>query len=120
VLRVADRDLEDVGESPGAEVAQEQQPAAERSGNARREDAGARDELVPELAEPLDGRRGRRHALTAEREWLFALRRPEHRGELSSRTVQVRLDAPKDQARCDSCVERVSAPLEHAHPGLGG
>ena len=74
VLRVADRELEDVLEPPRPEVAEEQEPAAEGAGNAGREHAGARDELVAELAEALD-RRGRgRDALAAEDERLLPLR----------------------------------------------
>ena len=79
VLGVADRELEDIGEPPGPEVAQEEEPAAERARDAGREHARSRDQLVAELVEPLD-RRGRWcHALAAERERLSALHRPRTR-----------------------------------------
>ena len=58
VLGVADRELEDVGEAPRAELAEQEQPAAERPRHARGEHASPRNELVAELAEPFDRRRG--------------------------------------------------------------
>ena len=57
MLGVADRELEHVLEPPRAEVAQEQQPAAERPGDARGENARARDEL--------DGRASRKRSIVA-------------------------------------------------------
>ena len=118
LLRVADRELEHVAEAPRAELAQEEQPAAEGAGYARGEDARARDQLVAELVEALDRRRGGRDALPAERERLAALGRPEHRGHLAARPVQVRLDDLEHEPRRDRGIERVAAALEHRHPGL--
>src|SRR5262249_14289447 len=67
VLRVADRELEHVGEPPRPELAKQEEPATERAGNARREDAGAGNQLVPECVEPFDRRGGGRDALPAQR-----------------------------------------------------
>ena len=73
---------------------------------------------MPELVEALD-RRGRgRDALSAERERLTALRRPEHGGNLAAGPVQMRLDDLEDEAGGDGRVEGVAAALEHRHPGL--
>src|SRR5439155_13847994 len=55
VLGVSDREREDVLEPPGAEVAQEQQPATESARHTGGEHARARNELVAERAEALDG-----------------------------------------------------------------
>ncbi len=118
MLRVADRELEHVPETPGAEVAEQEQPAAERAGHAGGEHAGARDQLVAELVEALDRRRRRRDALPAQRERLAAIGRPEDGRHLAARPVQVRLDDLEHEARRDGGVEGVAAALEHGHPGL--
>ena len=47
VLGVADRELEDILQAPGSELAEEEEPAAEGPGDARREHAGSRDQVVP-------------------------------------------------------------------------
>ena len=60
VLGVADREGEHVLESPGSELPQQEEPAAERAGDAGGEQAGARDQLVAGFVEALD--RGRRRA----------------------------------------------------------
>ena len=119
LLRVPDRELEHVAEAPGAELAQEQEPAAEGAGYARGEDARAWNELVAELVEALDRRRGGRDALPAERERLLPSGRPEHRGHLAARPVQMGLDDLEDEPGRGRGVERVAASLEHRHPGLG-
>ena len=80
MLGVADRELEHVLEPPGAELAEEQQPPAERPRDARGESPRARDEPVPELAEALDCRGGRRDPLRAEHDRLAALGAPEDSG----------------------------------------
>ena len=80
MLRVADRELEDVLEPPGPEVAEQEQPAAERPRHAGGEHAGPGNQLVAELVEALDRRRGGCDALAAERERLAALGRPETAG----------------------------------------
>ena len=119
VLRVPDRELEDVRQAPGAEVAEEEEPAAERARDAGCEDARPRDQLVPEVVEALD-RRGRRcDTLAAERERLAAIDGPEERGHLATRPVQVRLHDLQHEAGRAGRVEGVPAPLEHGHPGLG-
>ena len=74
VLCVPDRELEHVLEPPRAEVAEQQEPAAERTRHARGEDAGARNEVVPQRAEPLDGRGGRGDALPAQGKRLPSIR----------------------------------------------
>ena len=119
LLRVADRKREHVLEPPGTELLQQQQPAAERAGNAGREDAGARDELVSELAEALDRGGGRSDPLAAERDRLAAGDRPEQRRHLAARPVQVRLDDLKREADRNCRVEGVAAALEHGHPRRG-
>ncbi len=74
VLRVADCELEHLGETPGAELAQKQEPGAERARNTRGEHASPGDQLVPELVEALAGRSRRGHPLAAKCERLAALR----------------------------------------------
>ncbi len=117
MLRVADRELEHVLEPPRAELLQQQQPAAERAGDAGREHAGAGDELVAELVVALDRGGAGRDALAAERDRLAPVDREEERGHLAARPVQVRLDDLQRQAGRDRRVERVAAALEHRHPG---
>ena len=60
VLRVPDREREDVLEPPRPELAEQEQPAAEGAGHARGEEPRAGDQVVAELAEALDRRRGGR------------------------------------------------------------
>ncbi len=120
MLRVADRELEHVLEPPRAEIAQEQQPAAERPGDARGENARARDEPVAERTEALDRRGGRRDPLRAQDERLAALGAPEDRGKIPAGAVQVRLDDLEGEAGGDRRVEGVPAALEHCHPCGGG
>ncbi len=120
VLRVPDRELEDVRQAPGTEVAEEEEPAAERARDAGCEDARPRDQLVPQLVEALD-RRGRGcDPLAAEREGLATIDGPEERGDLATRPVQVRLHDLQHEACRAGRVEGVPAPLEHGHAGLGG
>ena len=72
--------------------------------------------VEPELvAVALDRRRARRGALRAEDDGLAA-GRPEQRGQVAARTVQVRLDDLQREARRDGGVEGVAALLEHRHP----
>jgi hypothetical protein len=118
VLGVADRELEDVGKPPGAELAQQQQPAAECTWDARGEHARARDQVVAELVEALDRGRGRRDALAAERQRLPALHGPRDGRDLAARPVQVRLHDLEHEARRNSSVERIAAALEHGHTRL--
>jgi hypothetical protein len=120
VLGVADGELEDVADAPGPELAQEQQPGSECPRHAGGEHAGSRHELVPELPEALDRRRGGSDALPAEHERLAALVGPEHGRDLSTGTVEMRLDDLQDEPGRDRCIEGVAAPLEHPHPGLRG
>ena len=63
LVGVADREREDVLESPGAELGEQPHPAGEGPRHAGGQEAGAGDELVPELPVPLDRRGGRRDAL---------------------------------------------------------
>ena len=118
MLRVADRELEHVPDPPGSEVAEQEEPSAERARHAGREHAGARNELVAELMEPLDRGSGGSDALPAQSERLAASGRPEDRGHLPTRPVQVRLDDLQHETRRDGRIERVAAALEHGHPGL--
>ena len=118
VLRVADRELEDVLEAPRAVLAQEEEPGAEGAWHAGGEDAGARHELVSQLVEALDGRTGRCDALAAEHAHLVAVGGVEDRRHLAAGTVQVRLDDLEHEAGRDRGVERVPASLEHRHPAL--
>ena len=120
MLRIADRELEHVLEPPGAELLQQQQPAAEGAGDAGREHARARDELVAELVVALDRRCAGRDALSAERDRLASVDGEEERGHLAARAVQVRLDDLQRQPGRHRCVERIAAALEHGHPGRGG
>ena len=119
MLRVADRELEHVREPPGPELLQQQQPAAEGTGDAGREHTGPGDELVAELVVALDRRRAGRDALAAERNRLAAVDREEERRHLAAGPVQMRLDDLQRQAGGDRRVEGVAAALEHGHPGRG-
>ena len=118
MLRVADRELEDVGETPRAEVPQEEQPTSERAGDAGGEDPRARDQLVAELVKALDRRGRRRDSLPAQRERLAALGGPEHGRNLAARSVQVRLDDLQHEPRRDGRIEGVAPALEHRHTRL--
>ena len=120
VLGVADRVREHVLEPPRAEPLEEQQPAAERPGDARREQPGAGHQLVPERAEPLDRRRRGEtpcaHSTSGS---------PSSAGQITAGR------SPPGPFRCGSTtcsdeagrtrrVERVPAALEHRHPGGRG
>ncbi len=99
VLRISDCELEDVPETPGSELAEEQEPGTEGAGDAGCQDAGAGNELVSELVEALD-RRGRgRDSLPAEHAHLVSLDGVEDRGHLAARPVQVGLDDLQDESR---------------------
>ena len=77
-------------------------------------------ELEPELVAVVrDRRRARRRSLRAEHDRLAA-GRPEQRGQVAARAVQVRLDDLEREAGRDRGVERVAALLEHGHTGRGG
>ena len=64
-----------------------------------------------------DRRRPRRRPLRAEHDRLVAPGRPEQRGQVAARAVQVRLDDLQRQPGGDRGVERVPAALEHRHAG---
>ena len=66
VLRVADRECQDVGEFPGSPVAQQQAPRVERAGHHRGQHAGRGDQVDVETAELVQRRGLRSHALTAD------------------------------------------------------
>ena len=102
-LRVPDRELEHVPEPPRPELAEQEQPAAERAGHARGEHAGAGDELVAELAEALDRRGRRRDALAAERRAARRARRVQKTAGTS----------PPGPFRCGSTTWRTK-PVAHA------
>ncbi len=119
VLGVADRELEDILQAPGSELAEEEEPAAEGPRDARREHAGSRDQVVPELMEPLDRRGRRSDALTTQHQRFAAIGRPEDRRNLAAGPVQVRLDDLEAEPGRDGCVEGVAAALEDRHPRLG-
>ena len=84
-LRVADRRLQHVGERQRAELAQQQEPGVEGARHAGRQQPGPRHELVAELAETLDRRRGRRRALAVDDEHLVALGAVEQDRHLAAR-----------------------------------
>jgi hypothetical protein len=119
-LGVGDRVLEDVGERPGAELLEQEQPAAERPRDARGEDAGTGDEHVAERPEALDRRRRRGDALRAEHQRLAAPGRPEDDRQVAAGAVHVGLHHLQDEARGADRVEGVPAALEHRHAGLRG
>jgi len=98
-------------------LAQHRDPAAEGTRHDRGERPGARHEREPELVPVARDRRGpRRGALRAEHERPLVPRRPEKRGQVAARAVQVRLDDLEREPGCNGRVERVPALLEHGHP----
>src|SRR5439155_8234591 len=117
---VSDREREDVLEPPGAEVAQEQQPATESARHTGGEQARARNELVAERAEALDGPGGGRDTLPAQYERLAAFDRVKNGGHLPTGAVQVRLDNLKRETCSDDGIESIPATLEYRHPGRRG
>ena len=80
MLRVADREREHVLEPPRSELLQQQEPAAERAGDAGRERPRAGHQLVAHPADALDRRRGGSYALGTEHDGLAARHRPEDGG----------------------------------------
>jgi hypothetical protein len=115
VFRIADREREQVLEAPRPELLEQQQPAAERTGDACGEKPCSGHQLVAERANPLDRRLRGSDALRAEDDRLAARRRPEDRRQVSSRPVEMRLDDLEREARRDGGVERVAAAFEHGH-----
>src|SRR5581483_8247737 len=96
------------------------EPAAERTRNDRGQRARAGDEAETELVAVVrDRRRLRRRSLRAEHDGLAA-RRPDERGQVAARPVQVRLDHLQREAGRDCGVEGVAALLEHGHTRYGG
>ena len=119
LLRVADRELEHVGEPPGAEFAQHQQPSVESTRDDGGQEARARDEVEVELAEALDRRCRRRCPLAADDQHLVAVGGVDDRRQVAGRAVQVRLDDLEHEAGGDGRVEGVAAPFEDGHAGRG-
>ena len=117
VIRVVDREREDIGERPRTEFLQQQEPAAESTGNAGGKHTGARNQVVAQVAEALDRRRSGSDSLAAERQWLASLDRVEERRDFSTRPVQVRLDDLQREAGRNDRVERISAALQNRHAG---
>ncbi len=115
VLGVPDRVLEDVLRPERPELTQQEHPAVEGARHARRQEAGARDELVAELLETLDRGGRRRRPLGAEDERLVAVGAPEDGREVAARAVEVRLDDLERETGGDGGVERVPAAFEHCH-----
>ena len=68
--------LEDLVETERAEVAEQQQPPVKGAGDTGRQQPRAGNELVTQLPEALDGRRGRGGALAANDQRLAALGAP--------------------------------------------
>ena len=116
MLGEADRELEHVGKSPRAKLAQHQQPTVERARDDGRQESGAGNHVEVELAEAFDRRGGRRGALRADHDDLVALGVVDDRGQISARTVQVGLDDLKREPRRGRGIEGVAAALEHRHP----
>ena len=86
-----DRELEHVGEPPGPEAFEQQQPAAERARDDRREQTRPRYQRQAAVAEGVDRRRPRRRPLTADDDHLVALGVIEDNRHVTARAVQVRL-----------------------------
>ena len=117
VLRVADREMEDVAERHRPVLAQQGDPAAEGAGHDRGQRAGAGNQREPELvAIALDRRCAWRGPLRAEDERPVAPGRPDERRQVAAWAVEVRLDDLQREAGRDGGVERVAALLEHGHP----
>ncbi len=115
-----DRELGDVREPPGAEVAEHEHPAVERARDDGGEEARPRDQVEAEVAKPVDRRALRRRSLRAEHPDVVALGRVDDRRQVASGPVQVRLDDLESKPRSDCRVERVSTALEDGHPGGRG
>ena len=119
VAGVADGVGEHVGQLPGAPVAQQQAPGAERAGHHGGQQAGAGDQVEAELARsarasPAGGRRPGRRRRAACR--LAALCRmigasPPGPFRCGSATCRVK-------AAAHGGVERVAAALQHRHADL--
>ena len=120
LLRVPDRLLEDVVEAERAEVAEQKQPAVEGTRDTGREQPGPGNELVAQLPEALDGRRGRGGALAADDQRLAALGTPQHDRQVAAGPVQMRLHDLEREAGRDRGVEGVAAAFEHRHAGRRG
>ncbi len=115
VLRVADREAEHVLETPRPELLEQQEPAAECARDAGGEQPRSRHQLVAEPANPLDRRVRGSDALRAEDDGLATRRRPEDRRQVSSRSVEMRLDDLEREPRRHGRVEGVAAALEDGH-----
>src|SRR5207302_9301198 len=119
VLREPNRELENVGQPPRSELAEQQQPGVERSGNNGGKQSRSRYLVEAELAEALDRRCGRRCSLSAENLHLVAVGAVEERREVTARPVQMRLDDLERETGRGGGIEGVAAPLEHRHPRRG-
>ena len=98
---------------------EQQEPAAERPGDDRREETRARDQREAAVAKCVDRRRPWRRALAAQHVHVVARAVVEDHRQVPAGAVQVRLDNLQGETRGDCGVERIAATLEHRHPGGG-
>ena len=120
VAGVSDGRLQHVAQPERAEVAQDHHVGLERARHAGGQQAGAWDDVEPEVVAIVRDRcAGRRRALSAHDDGLLRLGVVEHDGHVAAGPAQVRFHHLQREGRGDAGVERVAAALQGAHADRG-
>ena len=112
---VADREGEHVGELPGAPIAEEEAPGVEGPGNDRRQEAGAGDEVEPEVGEMGEGCGRRGDALPADDVLGPGAGRMEDDRRVAAGAVEMGLRHLQREGGGGGGIEGIATALEHGH-----
>src|SRR5215217_4788917 len=115
VAGVVDRVAHHLREAERTELAEQDHPRVERSGNAGSEQPCARHEVEAELLEVRDARRGRRRTLAAYYKCFRPAGAVKDDRDLPARAVEVGLDHLKGQPCGHSRIESVTPGLQYSH-----
>ncbi|MNX43066.1 hypothetical protein D3C86_735000 [compost metagenome] len=120
VARVVDGRAQHVGQFPGAVIAQQGQPGAERARHGGGQQADAGHQVQAQAAEMRGGGQRGRRTLAAQRAHALFAFAPEQDGHFAAGSIQVRFhDLQRETARHGRVVG-IAAALQHAHGHLRG
>src|SRR5688572_12400601 len=115
-LGVLEGEAEDGVQRLGAVVAQQRQPGADGARDGGGKEAGAGDQVETQVLEGLDGRAGGGDPLTGQETGSPRAVAPrEEDRDLTTGTVEVRLDDLEGEAGGGGGVERVASGFEDGH-----
>ncbi len=120
VAGVVDGRAQYVGQFPGAVVAQQGQPGAERAGHGGGQQADAGHQVHAQSAKVGGRRQRRRRSLAAQGAHAALPFAPQQDRHFAAGAVQVRLDDLQREAAGHRGVEGIAAALQHAHGDLRG